>query len=269
MKRLYILLSFLMAVIISIAQTNTETLTNDNIITLTKIGLQPSVIITKIKSSNTNFDVSTDALINLSAKGVAPDVINEMMKSNNAMIASSQEEKGSRDPKVMHKSGIYYFNSKNPDNPLIQLDAVKVNYKTSSGGYGGYGGSSTTANLNGLESKLKITEDNPTFYFYFDEKRHGSADWFEATSPNEFELAKLIVKKDSRFCKVSGSSSGFATSSSSSGIPEKDKIPFEYTKVKEGIYEITFNNAFVNGEYCFVFSSNTYKVFDFSIQLRK
>jgi len=267
MKTISILFAFLIFINISArAQSKVDTLTNQKIITLSKIGLQSSVIINKIQSSVTLFNVSTDALIDLNSKGVSADVINEMILSNNKHQSAVANEMDFKDPNSMHKTGIYYYNPLNTENPLIKLDPVKVSYTTSSGGYGGYGGSSTTANLNGTESKLKITQTSPIFYFYFDDKGSGS-DWFESTSPNEFELAKLIVKKDKRFCKVGGSSSGFMTSSENSGIPQKDKIPFEYNKVKDGIFEIKFNKPFKPGEYCFVFSTNTYKVFDFSVQL--
>ena len=56
-----------------------DTLTNAKIIQLTKLGLQPSVILLKMHSSVTHFDVSTDALVNLSTNSVSTDVINEMM----------------------------------------------------------------------------------------------------------------------------------------------------------------------------------------------
>jgi hypothetical protein len=259
------LIILLVSSISALAQTRVDTLTNENVVTLSQIGLQPSVIVNKIQSSIARFDVSTAALIDLSKKGVASEVINEMIKTSNVQQSSVANQQDLKNPLSMHRTGIYYFNPDDQEKPLIKLDAVKVSYHTSSGGYGGYGGSSTTANLNGIESKLKIPSNNPTFYFYFDDKGSGS-DWFESTSPNEFELAKLIIKKDKRFCKVGGTSSGFMSSGENSGIPEKDKVPFEYNKLKEGIFEIKFSKPLKPGEYCFVFSTNTYKVFDFSIQ---
>ncbi|MCX6285692.1 MAG: hypothetical protein NTY96_01080 [Bacteroidetes bacterium] len=268
MKKGIISVFFVFTIFIVNAQSKVDTLTNAKIIQLSKIGLQSSVIINKIQSSYTLFDVSTDAIINLSQKGVSSEVINEMMKSNNSKQSEIASKEDNKNPNAMHKNGIYYYNPANSEKPLSKLDPVKVSYETHSGGYGGYGGSSTTANLNGVESKLKIYDNNPTFYFYFDDKGNGS-DWFESTSPNEFELAKLIVKKDKRYCKVGGASSGFMSSSENSGIPEKDKIPFEYEKIQDGIYKIKFGKPLKPGEYCFVYSSNSYKVFDFGIQIIK
>ena len=55
-----------------------DTLTNAKIVQLTKIGLAPSIIINKIKTSVNLFDVSTNSLIDLSNNKVATDVINEI-----------------------------------------------------------------------------------------------------------------------------------------------------------------------------------------------
>ena len=96
--------------------------------------------------------------------------------------------------------------------------------------------------------------------------------WFAtAISPNEFALVKLTEKKDSRSFETGKSSSGGGYSGSSSGIPEKVKVPFEYTEVAEGIYSVTFKQSLKPGEYCFVYASaapdrySNNKVFDFGI----
>ena len=58
-----------------------DTLTNQTIIQLTQMGLQPEVISMKIKNSYTKFDVSTNSLIILSDKKVSSEVIGEMIKA--------------------------------------------------------------------------------------------------------------------------------------------------------------------------------------------
>jgi hypothetical protein len=268
-KLLLLILIIALTGLIGKAQTETDTLTNEKIINLSKIGLQPSVIISKIQTSITFFKVSTNDLIDLSKNGVATDVITEMMKVVNNEHSTKEIQSNSKDPNSMHAPGIYIYYPEYLENPLTKLDAFVVNYRTSSGGYGGYGGSSTTANLAGKESKLPVNNSNPVFYFYFDNNTGNQADWYSSSSPNEFVLVKLIVKKNIRLFKVGGSSSAYGNSSSSNMIPEKVKIPFDYVKVKDGIYKITFKNPMLFGEYCFVFGQNTYKVFDFSIKTGK
>ena len=242
-----------------------DTLTNSKIVQLTKIGLAPSIIINKIKTSVNMFDVSTNSLIDLSNNKVSTDVINEMMRVSNVINENTQINSG--DPNTMHKQGIYLYNPNDTANPLQKIDAgIVAGYRSSGGGYGGFGGSSRMADLSGSESMMKINERNPVFYFYFDNgSGNRGGDWFQATSPKEFMLVNLEVKKGNRFFKVGSSSYAYATDNSKSGISPKDQISFDYVQVSEGIYKITLKNSLKKGEYCFVLASNTNKVFDFGV----
>jgi len=273
MKKQYVILVMMMCFtsLILNAQTRIDTLTNEKVIQLTKIGLQTSVIINKINSSVNIFDVSTDALIKLSKNNVSPDVINEMMKVTNNNQSEIEHKTNIKDPNVMHKSGIYYYNSDDPENPLKKIQVVRISsYTSGGGGYGGFGGTSTSAVLAGAKSKQQIDEQNPVFYFYFNTENNSKADWFEgAASPNEFALVKVIEKKDQRLFKVGGSSSFSYGSHESQGIPEKTKISFEFNEISEGIYKVTFKTLLQPGEYCFVFASEAGKVFDFGIHKTK
>lgn len=245
-----------------------DTLYNKTIISLTKMGLPAQIIISKIRTSVTSFDVSLNGLSDLSSNGVSGDVIVEMIKVNDKANTQASEEVNSNEPTAMHSPGIYFYNPEDKENPLKKVDAFGVNYHTSSGGYGGYGGSSTTANLTGDESNLEINNASPVFYFYFNNSTNNQSDWYASSSPKEFFLVKLtvIVKKKLRLFKVGGSSSGMFSSSSSSVIPEKIKVQFDYIKVKEDIYKVTFKVPLEAGEYCFAFANNTFKVFDFGIK---
>ncbi|MEO6654494.1 MAG: hypothetical protein ABIO36_00275 [Pyrinomonadaceae bacterium] len=65
-----------------------ETLTNAEIVSMSKAGIEKAVIISKIRTSATNFDTSTGALIQLKEAGVADDVVAAMFPS--PVTASSQ-----------------------------------------------------------------------------------------------------------------------------------------------------------------------------------
>ncbi len=249
------------------AQTKVDTLTNQKVIKLSKLVLESSVIINKIRSSYNQFDVSTDSIIYLNEQGVAASVINEMMKTDTQKKTDVEKQADSKDPNAMQKPGIYYYNASDPEKPLRKIDPIRISsYRSSGGGYGGFGGSSTLAVISGAQSKQQLSERSPVFYFYFDNKNYSSYEWYDATSPNEFSLIKFIEKKGERQCRVGSSSSFGVSSSSAEGIPEKDKIPFEYTQVSEGIYKVTFKKPLPKGEYCFAFSTRTDKVYDFAIQ---
>src|SRR5262245_56724638 len=61
---------------ISLAQ---EVLTNDSVIQMIKAGLPEGVVISKIKSTATKFDLSADSLVNLKKAGVSDKVLEAMM----------------------------------------------------------------------------------------------------------------------------------------------------------------------------------------------
>jgi len=261
--------------IFSYAQNNDDILTNETIIQLTKIGLQPSVIINKIQTSITKFDVSTDALIKLSNNSVSSEVINEMIKVNTNHKSIEVTQKDANNPNAMHSPGIYYYNPNDPEKQLKRVDPTVVgSTETHGASYYGYGGGGSISKISGGDSKLQLNDQSPTFYFYFENNASPMINnwWFAvATSPNEFALVKLIEKKDSRSFQTGKVSSGGGYSGSSSGIPEKVKVPFDYTEIAEGIYSVTFKQPLKSGEYCFVYASSApdrysnNKIFDFGI----
>jgi hypothetical protein len=275
MKTTTLTFLFLSLLFFANAQNNEDILTNETIIQLTKIGLQPSVIISKIHSSITKFDVSTDALIKLGNNSVAADVINEMMKVNSEHKSVELTQKDANNPNTMHAPGIYYYNPNDPEKQLRRVDPTVVgSQETHAASYYGIGGGGSKSNISGGESKLQIYERTPTFYFYFEENANPMMSnwWFAtATSPNEFALVKLNESKKSRSFQTGIVSSGGGYSGGSSGIPEKVKLPFEYNEVSPGIYSVTFKTPLKPGEYCFVYASSApdrysnNKVFDFGI----
>lgn len=264
------------------AQTKIDTLTNPKIIRLSKLGLQPSVIITKIQTSVAIFDVSTDGLITLSDNGVPSEVINEMVRVDAAEKTAVANKKNMKDPLTKRETGIYFYNPKDTSEPLKQVDPTVIS-TNKSGGLGialaqaytmGLAREKIKSSLSGANSHLQIDETSPVFYFYFEKTEHRTADsWFfaTATSPNEFVLAKLNESKNNRDLNVGDMNAYGGTS----GVPNDAKIPFDYAKVSDGIYKVTFNQPLKKGEYCFLYANATPtsfsndKVFDFGIKIDK
>lgn len=261
------------------AQMKKDTLTNEKVIQLSKLGLQSSVIINKIETSYTAFDVSTDGLIQLSTNGVSAEVINKMMNINHASEVAVASEKDMNDPLTHRATGIYYYD---PDAEMKKVRRVDPNVVSTSksGGLGvtiafvatkGIAKEAYKSELAGKRSNLQIKETQPEFYFYFDEVASSNDDsWFFATasSPNEFVLVSLDEKKASREMAV-GDMNAFG---GSTGIPNKVKVPFSYEEMASGVYKVTFKTPLKKGEYCFIYASSTptrysnNKVFDFGIQ---
>ena len=256
---------------------DSDVLTNEKIIKLSKLGLQPTIIVSKIQTSETSFDVSTDALIRLSDNGVSADVISEMMKIDNKAKKAYASKLDIKDPNKWHKPGIYLYDPNDAENPVRQVDP-SVASGIKSGGLGvalaqAYSSGIATNNLKsslaGKFSRLQITNPNPVFYFYFESNNNpNNDDWFFATasSPNEFVLVRMEQSKSKRTLIV-GSSNYYG---SSSGIANKS-IPYDYVKIADGIYKVTVKQPLKAAEYCFAYASsvpNRYsndKVFDFGV----
>ena len=207
-----------------------------------------------------------DVFMIMYSNGTKEYVESKLPQKASSTSAATTVYSDSKDPNVMHKSGVYIYDPSDVNNPVKRIEAVRTRSQTSSGGYGGFSGSSKTAIISGNESRQKISEQNPVFYFYFPQETK-SDDWF-ASSPNEFALVevKVIPKKNMRIFKTGGSSSNGFSSSSSEGIPEKYKLQFEFVLISEGIYKITVKSPLKYGEYCFTYADNVSRVFDFGIK---
>src|SRR5687767_14443110 len=66
-----------------------EVMTNDEVIALSKAGLNPSIIINKIRTSKTNFDMSTDALIKLKQAGISDEIVTTMLEAKSGKSLSN------------------------------------------------------------------------------------------------------------------------------------------------------------------------------------
>jgi len=264
MKKLFIIfaLTFTSALCFSQAK---DTLTNETVIQLTQIGLQPDVIIMKIKNSHTKFEVSTSSLIALTNNKVSSEVIGEMIKAANDRKDLNQIAVISKNPDVMHPAGIYYYDESDANMPLKRIDPAPASIASGGGGYGGFGGGSSAAEISGEESMLKIATHSPVFYIYFSDNGSRNQDWTSASTPKEFALVHFDVKRGHRSFKIGSNSSHGFSSNEHEGIPGKCKEPFDYVQIAEGIYKVVFNKPISKGEYCFVMETNVRKVYDFKI----
>lgn len=255
-------------------QSNDEVLTNASVTNLYIKGLSPSIIVSKIKTSKTNFDVTTDALIKLKEQKIPDDIVNAMVEATGNKENLSGDI---NDPNSYHESGIYYYNPI-VNKPEIILLEPSVSAQTKSGsGLGaamsyGIASTKTKATLDGGSAHLQIDEAIPIFYFYFDKgsNLNNSSTFFaSSTSPNEFILVKMDVKKKSREF-VTGKINAY--SGGTFGVDEKYKVEFDFVKLKSGSYKVTPKSNLKPGEYCFMYAGNTTgygaagKVYDFGIK---
>src|SRR6266478_7330670 len=66
-----------------------EVLTNDSVIQMVKAGLPEAVVIAKIKSTSSKFDLKTDSLVSLKKAGVSDKVLEAMVAAGSGAAPST------------------------------------------------------------------------------------------------------------------------------------------------------------------------------------
>lgn len=274
------------------AKPQDEVLSNETIVAMSKAGFSPAVIISKIRSSKTDFKVSTTDMLRLKQESVADAVIEAMINAAQPQVGVAAAGSGTpkpdpSNPASPHEAGVYVMREKNGQQELVQLEP-SVYSQSKSGGFFksamtyGIAKIKSKAVLAGDHAKLQVDHQRPVFYFYFEVKNSGLSDsgnvWRGAsTTPNEFVLVKTEVKKNSRELVV-GQMNAFGAQS---GTLDKYVQAFDYEKVAPGIYKVTPKANLSDGEYCFFYGGSaampTYgmasvgspKVFDFGVRVER
>jgi hypothetical protein len=268
-----------------------EMMTNDEVISLTKAGLASSVIIGKIHTSKSNFDMSTDALIKLKQSGVGDDVVTAMLEAKSG-VSTSKPASGPtstttgaapvgltgdpNDPMAKHNYGIYLYEEKDGVRrmtlvkPTVSAQNRTGGLFTSSLTYG-ITKVKTKANLPGRTSALQIPNTAPVFYFYLDVTSGGlNTSSGIPSDPNEFTLVRFNIRDDNREVTI-GKANAFG---GKGGLSDEYVVQFKAEDLGNGVFRITPGAALPKGEYGFflVNSGNSNasaavgaKFFDFGI----
>lgn len=259
-------------------------ITNKEVIALTKAGLDKDIIIQKIRSSKTNFDLSTDSLIALKQAGVADEVVGAMLKAETGVAVGSgsneSKPKGDpNDPMAAHDYGIYLFEQINGAKKMTQLAPNVSAQNRTGGGFTaavtpfGLGKRKTKANLPGRNATLQITDSSPVFYFYLDTSTGGlNTSSGIPSTPNEFALVRFNLRSDNREITISKENAY----SAKGGLSDEYVVEFDFEDMGNGTFKITPKSSLKNGEYAFYLlnsgNSNASaaigsKFFDFGVKL--
>lgn len=262
-----------------------EVMTNNEVISLAKAGLNSSIIVNKIRTSKSNFDLSTDSLIALKKAGVSDEIVTAMLeaKSGKTMQTNSANSKAAtngdpNDPMSPHGFGIYLYEENNGEKKMTQL-APNVSAQNRTGGLFtssmtyGIGKVKTKANLPGTTADLQIKESQPVFYFYLDNKSGGlNTSSGVPSTPNEFALVRFNVRSDNREVTIAKSNAFGAKG----GLSDEYVVDYNAEDLGNGIFKIMPKTALKNGEYGFYLlnsgNSNASaavgsKFFDFGVKL--
>jgi hypothetical protein len=274
MKRILQLMCCLLLVTATVA--TAETLNNDSVIQLHRLGLGDSTIVAKIKTSTCLFDTSVAALKALKDAGISDEIIQAMLlvltPSAPVTPAPAAAVGDPNDPKAVHASGIYLYQEIDGKPKMTQMNPSRVEDLSTGSGFGmAFGGTAKTrAVLSGAHAEIQLKETEPVFYFYFakSEASLGSMD-VSATSPDDFNLGVMEAHTSHdqpvRRIEISKvSMGGYHT-----GLNKKDVRPFTTEKISDGVFKVT-PAALKPGEYVFVQligarMVSAMKMFDFGI----
>ena len=261
-----------------------ETMTNDEVISLTKAGLAGSIIIGKINSSPNNFDMSTDALIKLKQAGVADVVVGAMLsaksgKAANSVAVTATDNGDPNDPASKHGYGVYLYQEIDGAKKMTQIQPSMSGQNRTGGAFTasitpfGLGKVKTKTNLPGRSANLQIKETMPVFYFYLDASSGGlNTSSGIPSSPNEFTLVRFNQRSDNREVTIAKSNSW----GGKGGLSDEYVVGLKSESLGNGVFKITPTVDLKKGEYAFYLlnsgNANTAagvgsKFFDFGVNM--
>ena len=133
-----------------------EVLTNESVVALKKAGLSDSLIITKIRTSQAKFDVSTKGLIGLKSAGLSDQIIEAMVghpgtpaSAPAALPAAPAASAGPRDT-IFHLIGGKY----------VELRSAASSIETNVAFFS----SSSELVLKGRKAQYRVADKQPVFY---------------------------------------------------------------------------------------------------------
>jgi len=220
-----------------------EVMTNETVIQMVKAGFSESVILAKMRSSQTKFDTRTDALIELKKAGV-PEKVMQAIVSGGAPPASAPAAAASAAPASAmatpapqggRRGPIYHVSG----GKQVELIGTSGDIETSRAPFSGR---KTELVIAGNKAKYRTADRQPVF--------------LTSAEPADVVLVKLDPGKNDRNLRISGSSyvGPYAGSVSQKGIRSEDRVDFEAERDQRGFTRIRPRAPLAPGEFAFVFT---------------
>jgi hypothetical protein len=228
-----------------------EVLTNDSLVALKKAGLSDAIIISKIRSSQTKFDVSTKGLIGLKNAGLSDQVIEAAVNAGSAPAATAPAPPAApaAAAATATKETIYHLAA----GKYVELNPASSSMETNVSFYS----NKSELVLKGRKAQYRVTDKKPVFY--------------SAWGPNEAPLVRMKPGSDhdDRNLKIGGGSFMPFGGTQSYGVRSEDKIDVDAEKDARGLYKMTPKEPLKPGEYAFVLTfgsaAGSGRVYDFGI----
>jgi hypothetical protein len=188
-----------------------ETLTNDSVVEMVTAGLPDEIIIAKINSSKTSFDLSTPALAKLTQAKVSSAVMKAMIEPKTgdpgtpaatAVPAPTNPD----DPMAPHDPGIYLMKiTRDGGKEMVQLERAGSGHEKTANTWGhafsyGIAKAKVKAELPGRQAATRSNQEKPEFYMYFPPTGNlGAADTI--SSPPVLTSLARSQERPSRNCR--------------------------------------------------------------------
>lgn len=256
-------------VFLTLQAQNSDTLTNETIIKLSRSGFGAQVLKSKISVSPARFDVSLNGMMNLKENNVPEEVINLMIKYPGGYAPTDELKPGS-EFNQQRNSGIFFIKTGAEKTEMVYsyIDKRRTD-KTAQYLVSGLLNANMRVIMNGEHASFEIASNRPIFQFVFDTLKSADENsWFgKSSNPQDFILVKFRSVNQNRELIV-GKSNSFRDKIE---IKENQKVLFNYKKIAPGIYEVSPISELVPGEYGFIFSNSNWdtqsgKVYDFRIK---
>jgi hypothetical protein len=223
-----------------------DVVTNETVIQMVRAGLSETVILAKIRSSQTKFDTRTEALIALKQVGVSESVMSAILGGGAPpaqavapptapvgaviVVPSSASQQRAKGP-VFHLTG----------GKQVELIAASGGIETSSVPYN----RKTELVLSENKASYRTSDGQPTF--------------LTTTEPSEMPLVRLDPGKNDRNLKISSPTrmGPYAGSSSQRGIRAEDRIDVSAERDQQGNLWIRPRAPLPPGEYAFVLTRSS------------
>jgi len=229
-----------------------EVLTNDSVVQMVKAGLPEAVVIAKIKSTATKFDLKTDSLVNLKKQGVSDKVLEAMVaagqgSSTTAMPAPPAPAMAAGALKT--QDVIYQLVGEK----YVELLATAANLETNMAFFQ----TKSEVVLEGRKAQYRITDKQPVFLSTY--------------SSTDAPLVKLKPGDDHNDRNLKIGSGAFMPFGGTQrmGVRQEDKIEIKIERDPRGFYRVTPAQPLPPGEYGFIlatgFGAGSGKIYDFGV----
>ncbi len=231
-----------------------EVLTNDSVIQMIKAGLPEAVVIAKIKSTSSKFDLKTDSLVSLKKAGVSDKVLEAMVAAGSGSAPTTGAMPAPPAPAVaagaLKNTDVIY---QLVGGKYVEMFATSANLETNMAFFQ----SKSEVVLEGKKAQYRTTDKQPVFLSTY--------------SSTDAPLVRLKPGDDHNDRNLKIGSGAFMPfgGTQKMGVRNEDKIPVTIERDPRGFYKVTPSAALPPGEYGFIlatgFGAGSGKIYDFGV----